>query len=179
MPLSHISVHYSEHKYDYISLSLTLLNFVSFLGYLRYHPPSFISLWKWGSKLWKAFSPIYTVLIVRSWWLFISKTKIYRCSKNYFRRWYFHIHFPAWFFFIFWLQFHWSLFIRVQLTISQHYPKCCPNWMTHICGTRGRWVKLWKFKTIRELSTTCRPKPRLRWTPFKTFCAPTFVSDVI
>ena len=51
--------------------------------------------------------------------------------------------------------------------------------MTHICGTRGRWDKLWKYKTIRELSTTCRPKPIFRWTPFKTFCATPFVSDVI
>ena len=57
--------------------------------------------------------------------------------------------------FVFWFEFHWSLFVRVQLTIFQHwfrwwlgadqatshYPnQCWPSSLTHICGTRGRWV---------------------------------------
>ena len=51
--------------------------------------------------------------------------------------------------------FHWSMFPGVQLTISQywfskrlcveqatsHYlNQCWPDSLTHICGTRGRWV---------------------------------------
>ena len=57
--------------------------------------------------------------------------------------------------FIFWFEFHWCLFIRVQLTISQHWfrqwldaeqvtshylNQCWPSSLTYICGTRGRWV---------------------------------------
>ena len=55
---------------------------------------------------------------------------------------------------VFWFQ--WSLFLRIQLTIFQHWfrkwlgvdqatshylHQCWPNSLTHICGTRGRWVK--------------------------------------
>ena len=55
------------------------------------------------------------------------------------------------------LKFHWSLFLRVQLTKFQqwfrlwlgadratsHYLKqCWPSSPTHICVTRGRWVNL-------------------------------------
>ena len=58
--------------------------------------------------------------------------------------------------FVFWFEFHWSLFLRVQLTICQHWfrkwpgadlatshylNQCWPSSPTHICGTRGRWVK--------------------------------------
>ena len=53
--------------------------------------------------------------------------------------------------FVFWLKFHWSLFLRVQLTISQygldnglapnHYlNQCLSDPLRHICGTWGRWV---------------------------------------
>ena len=45
--------------------------------------------------------------------------------------------------FVFWLKFHWSLFLRVQLTITQH--QCWPDSLTHICGTRGRWVKICRW----------------------------------
>ena len=55
----------------------------------------------------------------------------------------------------FWLKFHWSLFLRVQLTISQHWfrewfgagqvtshylNQCWPSSLTDIFGTRGRGV---------------------------------------
>ena len=49
--------------------------------------------------------------------------------------------------FVFSLKFHWNLFFRVQLAITQHYwvpshylNQCWSNSLTHICGTRGRWV---------------------------------------
>ena len=57
--------------------------------------------------------------------------------------------------FVFWLKFHWSLFLRVQLAITQHWfrqwlgaeqvtshylNQCWPDSLTHVCGTRGRWV---------------------------------------
>ena len=57
--------------------------------------------------------------------------------------------------FVFWFEFHWSLFLKVQLTISQcwfrwwlgaeqatsHYlNQCWPRSLTHICGTRGDWL---------------------------------------
>ena len=49
--------------------------------------------------------------------------------------------------FVFSLKFHWNLFLRVQLAITQHYwvpshylNQCWSNSLTHICGTRGRWV---------------------------------------
>ena len=56
--------------------------------------------------------------------------------------------------FVFWLKFHWRLFLRVQWTINQrwfrkwlgvekatsHYlNQCWSNSLKHICGTRGRW----------------------------------------
>ena len=58
--------------------------------------------------------------------------------------------------FVFRFKFHWSSFLRVKLTISQHWfrwwlgakqstshylNQCWPSSLTHICGTRGRWVK--------------------------------------
>ena len=58
---------------------------------------------------------------------------------------------------VFWLEFHQSLFLRVQLTISQpwfglwlgaeqmtsHYlNQGWPSSPTHICDTRVRWVKI-------------------------------------
>ena len=58
--------------------------------------------------------------------------------------------------FEFWFEFQWSLFPRVQLTICQHWTRkwlgvdqtishymnqCWPSSVTHVCGTRGRWVK--------------------------------------
>ena len=56
---------------------------------------------------------------------------------------------------VFWFNFHWILFLWVQLTIRQHwsrwwlgaeqvtshYPKqCWPTSLAHLCGTRGSWV---------------------------------------
>ena len=58
-------------------------------------------------------------------------------------------------FFSFRLELHWTLFLRVQLTISQHCfrlwigaeqaashysNQCWPSSLMHICGTRGTWV---------------------------------------
>ena len=58
--------------------------------------------------------------------------------------------------FVFWFQFHWRFFLSVQLTKSHHWFRewlgteqatshylkhCWPSSLTHICGTRGRWVK--------------------------------------
>ena len=58
--------------------------------------------------------------------------------------------------FVFWLTFHLSLFLRVQLVITQHWfrywlgtysapshylNQCWHYSLTHTCGTRGRWVK--------------------------------------
>ena len=60
------------------------------------------------------------------------------------------------------LYFDWSLFLRVQLTIFQHWfrkwlgadqatshylNQCWPISLMHICGTRGRWVNVWKTET--------------------------------
>ena len=57
--------------------------------------------------------------------------------------------------FVFWFEFHWGLFLRVQSTIIQHWFRkwfgadqatshylnhCWLSSMTHICGTRERWV---------------------------------------
>ena len=57
---------------------------------------------------------------------------------------------------VLWLNFRRSLFPRVQLMIFQHWfrkwlgaekatshylNQCWPDSLTHICGTRGRWVK--------------------------------------
>ena len=59
--------------------------------------------------------------------------------------------------FIFWLKFHWCLFLRVLLTIHQRWfrqwlgaehatsyylKKMRPSLLTHICGSWGRWLKL-------------------------------------
>ena len=50
--------------------------------------------------------------------------------------------------FVFWLKIHRSLFLRIQLIITQHWftshylNQCWTNSLTYICGTRGRWVKL-------------------------------------
>ena len=59
--------------------------------------------------------------------------------------------------FVFWFEFHWRLFLRVQLTISQHWfrwwlgaeqvkshylNQCLLGSLMYICGTRGRWVNL-------------------------------------
>ena len=51
---------------------------------------------------------------------------------------------------VYWLEFHWKLFPRVQLIIIQHWFRCMVsnhdlnkywhNSLTHICGTRMRWV---------------------------------------
>ena len=49
----------------------------------------------------------------------------------------------------FWLKFHWSLFLRVELTITQHS-------LTHICGTRGR-VELKRSQPVREGLTYVPP----------------------
>ena len=57
--------------------------------------------------------------------------------------------------FVFWFEFHWSLFLRAQLTIIKHWfrwwlgaeqatshylNQCLPSSLMHICSTRGRWV---------------------------------------
>ena len=60
--------------------------------------------------------------------------------------------------FAFLFELHWSLFLGVQLKISEHWfvfglgakatnhnlNQCRPDWLTHICGTRGRWVNMMK-----------------------------------
>ena len=58
-------------------------------------------------------------------------------------------------FFCILFEFHWSLFLSVELTTGQHWfmewfgadqvvshylNQCWPSWLTHICGTRGRWA---------------------------------------
>ena len=68
------------------------------------------------------------------------------------------------------LKFDWNLFLRVQLTISQHwfrkwlcaeqatshYLKQCWPWLpTHICGTRRRWIK----KPHRHNFNSLQPQP--------------------
>ena len=62
-----------------------------------------------------------------------------------------------------WFKFHWNMFSGVQLTISQHWfrwwlgaeqatshylNQWWPSSLTHICGTRGKWVK----QSLRSLS---------------------------
>ena len=46
--------------------------------------------------------------------------------------------------FVFWYEFHWSLFLRLwpgtEYATSHYLDQCRPNSLTHICGTRGRWV---------------------------------------
>ena len=56
-----------------------------------------------------------------------------------------------------WFKFHWSLFPGVKLIIRQHWfrqwlsteqatshylNQCWTSSLTHLCGTRGKWVKL-------------------------------------
>ena len=72
--------------------------------------------------------------------------------------------------FVFWFQFHWRFFLSVQLTKSHHWFRewlgteqatshylkhCWPSSLTHICRTRGRWVKWWcipkSMHTLRVL----------------------------
>ena len=68
--------------------------------------------------------------------------------------------------FVFRLEFHWSLFLRIQLTISQHYfrqwlgakqapnhylNECWPSSATHICSTRRRGVKNGIMSLLHEL----------------------------
>ena len=58
--------------------------------------------------------------------------------------------------FVFWLKLHWSLFLGVQLTMTQHWfrqwpaagqatshylNQCWPYSLKHICGNGARWVK--------------------------------------
>ena len=42
--------------------------------------------------------------------------------------------------FEFWIQFDWSLFLRVQLTISHYLNQWWPRLLTHICVTQPQWV---------------------------------------
>ena len=49
--------------------------------------------------------------------------------------------------FVFWLNVHWSLFLRVQLTITHYLNQCWPSSLRHICGIRGRWVN-WLIQLI-------------------------------
>ena len=57
--------------------------------------------------------------------------------------------------FVFGLKYHWSLFLRIRLTTTQHWfwkwlgaeeatshylTQCWPNSLMHICSTKGRWV---------------------------------------
>ena len=43
---------------------------------------------------------------------------------------------------VFWLEFHWRLIAKVQYnpTLVHHLHQCWHYWLTHIWGTRGRWV---------------------------------------
>ena len=71
--------------------------------------------------------------------------------------------------FVFWFEFHWSLFLRVQLTISQHWfrkwlgadqatshylKQCWPSSPTHIFGTKGRWVNFPSFPNFSSFHST-------------------------
>ena len=66
----------------------------------------------------------------------------------------FQIHFQC---FADWFEFHWNLFLMIQLTISQHWfrlwlgaeqptnhylNQCWPSYLMHICGTRCGWVNI-------------------------------------
>ena len=44
--------------------------------------------------------------------------------------------------FVFRFQFHWSLFLRVQLALSQHWFRPMATQFTNASGTRGRWVNI-------------------------------------
>ena len=69
------------------------------------------------------------------------------------------------------LQFHWSLFLKVQLMMTQHWfrfwlgaekatshylNQCWPDSLTHLCGTRGRGVNCLSVldSTRSQLTTT-------------------------
>ena len=65
------------------------------------------------------------------------------------------------------LKFHWSLFLRVQLTISHHWFRywlgtdqatshCLKQWwlvLAHICVTRPHWVNEWDFAQLHTRSS--------------------------
>ena len=73
--------------------------------------------------------------------------------------------------FVFWFEFHWRLFLMVQLIITQHwfrwclgaedatshYPnQCLPKSLTHICGARGRWVHIVMiYSHVISMCITC------------------------
>ena len=59
--------------------------------------------------------------------------------------------------FVFWLKFHWSLFLRIQLIITQHWfrqwlsdkkatsrylNQCWPKSLMQICGNIGVWINV-------------------------------------
>ena len=88
--------------------------------------------------------------------------------------------------FVFWLKFHWSMFLRVQLTITQHWfiwwlgaeqatshylNQCCPGSLTHICGTKGRWVntrmRLNTFKFLTQLARCVNHTTQMRTRRFQ------------
>ena len=63
--------------------------------------------------------------------------------------------------FVFWFKFHWNLFLRVQLTIRQHwFRRQAITWINggpvhrriyiYICNTRRRWVN-WHIRNIKTL----------------------------
>ena len=66
--------------------------------------------------------------------------------------------------FVFWLKFHWSLFLSFQMTKAEHWfrkqvpshylNQCWPNSLTHICATRGRGVKLFLWITEKRVNHT-------------------------
>ena len=102
-----------------------------------------------------------------------------------FRRRHFHVHFE------FWIKFHWSLFLRVQLILSlvqimawrrpgdkPFYEPMMLSSLTHICITRPQWVntlpprrfKLYFRQLIFELTSVIDGKGSsceiaLRWMP--------------
>ena len=57
--------------------------------------------------------------------------------------------------FLFWSKFRWSLFLRVkhwsrywlgaEYATSHYLEQCWPDSLTHTCGTRGRWVKTYRY----------------------------------
>ena len=74
--------------------------------------------------------------------------------------------------FVFWFKFHWSLFVKLQLTISEHWfrywlgaeqatshylNQCWPCSPTHICGSRGRWVTCGLVKLSFEHNELSHP----------------------
>ena len=84
--------------------------------------------------------------------------------------------------FVFWFEFHWSLFLRVQLTLSHHWfrlwlgAKQVITWsnsirvsLAHICGTRGRWFNM--IIAVRNLlyEWSCRASAKI-WE-FTSICS--------